>query len=96
MITQRHVWVNLFVYAQNADCPEHVRAFEYLIGCAGRDDVAICELVLVELYILLRNPAVVSAPLAAAEGAPLRQWRDMAQELYDIKLSITSPQTGRK
>jgi len=33
---------------------------------------------------------------AVAEGAPLRQWRDMAQELYGIELSIKSPQTGRK
>jgi transposase len=33
---------------------------------------------------------------AVAEGAPLRQWRDMAQELYGLKLSLKSPQTGRK
>ena len=33
---------------------------------------------------------------AVAEGTPLRQWRDMAQELYDIELSIKSPQTRRK
>jgi transposase len=33
---------------------------------------------------------------AVAEGAPLRLWRDMAQEKYDLKLSIKSPQTGRK
>jgi len=33
---------------------------------------------------------------AVAEGAPLRRWRDMAQEMYDLELSIKSPQTGRK
>jgi transposase len=33
---------------------------------------------------------------AVAEGAPLRLWRDMAQEKYDLKLSLKSPQTGRK
>lgn len=33
---------------------------------------------------------------ALAEGSPLRIWRDMAQELYDIKLPLKSPQTGRK
>jgi len=33
---------------------------------------------------------------AVAEGTPLRQWRDMAQELYDIELNLKSPQTGRK
>ena len=59
---------NILVYAQNADCPEHVGALQYLVDCAGRDDVVICELVLVELYILLRNPAVISSPLTAAEA----------------------------
>jgi transposase len=33
---------------------------------------------------------------AVAEDAPLRQWRDMAQELYDLNLDLKSPQTGRK
>jgi len=33
---------------------------------------------------------------AIAEGTPLRQWRDMAQELYDLELSIKSPQHRRK
>ena len=30
------------------------------------------------------------------EGSPLREWRDMAQDLYKIKLALKSPQTGRK
>ncbi|RLB60274.1 MAG: hypothetical protein DRH08_15645 [Deltaproteobacteria bacterium] len=33
---------------------------------------------------------------AVAEGTPLRKWRDMAQELYDIELSLKSPQHRRK
>jgi len=33
---------------------------------------------------------------ATAEGTPLRQWRDMAQELYGLDLDLRSPQTGRK
>ena len=33
---------------------------------------------------------------ATAEGSPLREWRDMAQDLYKINLSLKSPQTGRK
>lgn len=33
---------------------------------------------------------------AVAQEAPLRQWRDMAQELYGIELDLRSPQTGRK
>ena len=59
---------NLLVYAQNADCPEHNAAFDYVVECADRDDVVICELVLVELYILLRNPVVVSSPLSPGDA----------------------------
>ena len=33
---------------------------------------------------------------ATAPGAPLREWRNMAQDLYKIKLNLKSPQTGRK
>jgi toxin-antitoxin system PIN domain toxin len=60
---------NILLYAQNADCPEHTRASGFLAECAGRSDVVVCELVLVELYILLRNPAVVSRPLGAKAAA---------------------------
>jgi hypothetical protein len=35
--------------------------------------VAICELVLVELYVLLRNPAVLSNPLAPADAVSIVQ-----------------------
>ncbi len=38
-----------------------------------RRDVAIAELVLIELYVLLRNPAVVRKPLEAAAAASLCQ-----------------------
>lgn len=64
---------NILLYAQNQDCPEHSVASAFLKDCAGRDDVAICELVLIELYQLLRNPAVVEHPLDAAEAAAICQ-----------------------
>jgi len=60
---------NILLYAQNADCAESERASAFLTECGVRDDVAICELVLVELYLLLRNSAVVANPLSAAEAA---------------------------
>lgn len=59
---------NLLLYAQNRDCPEYAAAFDFLARSGSRSDVAICELVLVELYLLLRNPAVVSKPLSAREA----------------------------
>lgn len=64
---------NILLYAQNRDCPEHDAAAAFLIECAGRTDVAVCELVLMELYQLLRNPAVVTRPLDGAEAAEVCQ-----------------------
>jgi toxin-antitoxin system PIN domain toxin len=60
---------NILLYAQNADCPEFSRASGFLAECSSQSDVVLCELVLVELYILLRNPAVVARPLGAKAAA---------------------------
>jgi toxin-antitoxin system PIN domain toxin len=64
---------NILLYSLNRDCPEHGPARAFLEACAGRSDVAIAELVLVELYVLLRNPAVVRKPLEAVDAAALCQ-----------------------
>lgn len=60
---------NVLLYALNADCPEHGRARAFLDECRDRDDVVMAELVLVELYVLLRNPTVVGHPLSAPAAA---------------------------
>lgn len=62
---------NILLYAQNVDCVEHVPAFGFVAACGNRDDVAICELVLVELYLLLRNPVVLKQPLTADLAAAI-------------------------
>jgi uncharacterized protein len=59
----------ILLYAQNQDCDEHAAAAAFLAECASRDDVAICELVLLELYQSLRNPAVLGFPLDAPDAA---------------------------
>ncbi len=64
---------NILLCAQNADCHEHARAFGFLSEYASRSDVVLCELVLVELYLLLRNPAVVARPLAAKAAVAVCQ-----------------------
>ncbi|MCB2263976.1 MAG: PIN domain-containing protein [Candidatus Thiosymbion ectosymbiont of Robbea hypermnestra] len=60
---------NILLYAQNRDCPENERAFEFVVSYGKRKDVVLCELVLVELYILLRNPSVLQYPLPANQAA---------------------------
>lgn len=64
---------NILLYAQNRDCPEHAPARAFIEHCATRDDVAISELVLLEFYQLLRNPAVLAAPLNAPDAAAICQ-----------------------
>lgn len=64
---------NVLLYSLNRDCPEHERARSFLQQCSERSDVAIAELVLIELYVLLRNPAVVRQPLGASEAVSLCQ-----------------------
>ncbi len=67
---------NILLYAQNRDCPEHGRARDFIEACTERDGVAICELVLVELYQLLRNPAVLARPFSAPDAtAVCMSWR---------------------
>lgn len=64
---------NILLYAYNQDCYEHPAANAFLVECSRRDDVAVCELVLVELYQLLRNPTVLSRPLDAPDAAEVCQ-----------------------
>ena len=59
---------NLLVYAQNSRCTQHEAARAFLTRCRGRE-IVICELVLVELYLVLRSVAIVSRPLGATEAA---------------------------
>jgi len=68
---------NILLYAQNRDCVEHQPARAFVGQCVAREDVAICELVLVELYQLLRNPAVLANPLNAPDAAAVcMAWRN--------------------
>ena len=74
---------NLLLYSLNQDCAEFKDARSFFDGLpAAPGTVAIYELVLVELYVLLRNSAVVKNPLDPADAVsliePFRQhpsWR---------------------
>jgi len=64
---------NLLLYAQVSGAPQHNNAREYLQSLASNRDVVICELVLVELYLLLRNPVILEPALSAPEAAAICQ-----------------------
>jgi predicted nucleic acid-binding protein len=60
---------NLLLYSLNSDCAEYTDARTFFASLpATPGEVAVCELVLVELYVLLRNPAVVKNPLDPADA----------------------------
>ncbi len=52
-----------------SDHPDHNAGNEFIRALDGRDDVALSEFVLVELYGLLRQPAVMRRVLAAGPAA---------------------------
>jgi toxin-antitoxin system PIN domain toxin len=96
---------NLLLYSLNRDCPEYAAARAFVEACAARRDVAIAELVLVELYVLLRNPAVVRAPLGAGEAAALCQafrrhphWAliDTAEVMDRVWVAAARPDVARR
>ena len=64
---------NLAVYAANGASPWHEAARRFLQSLALRKDVAICELVLVELYLKLRNGKIFPRPLTAPQAAAVCQ-----------------------
>lgn len=61
---------NLFIHAADPDSPSHRRALEFFAGLpAWEDEFVVCELVLVELYMQLRNGAIFVKPYTAREAA---------------------------
>ena len=64
---------NIIVYSLNKSMPEHARAFDFLAELADDDRVVIAEQSLVEVYLLIRNPAVFSKPYSANDAAAVCQ-----------------------
>lgn len=62
---------NLLFYALNARAPEQPRARAFCDAHAETASFVICELVLIELYGLLRNPVTRRPPLAAAAAVQI-------------------------
>lgn len=62
---------NLFLYAANPASPRHpaARAFFETMSERGSVTFVLCGLVLIEVYMQLRNPAVFAPPRSPAEAA---------------------------
>ncbi len=64
---------NVLFPAVDPSNPLHASALEFMRSLGAREDVLVSEFALVELYGLLRNPAVVAKPLSAAESVGICQ-----------------------
>ena len=63
---------NLFIHAADPDSPNHASAREFFRELDSQTDgseFVLCELVLIELYMQLRNAAVFVKPYTAKESA---------------------------
>lgn len=62
---------NIFVHAVNKDADHHQAARIFLEEAVTRQDVILAEYILVELYLLLRNPLVFARPLSSGTAASI-------------------------
>jgi len=64
---------NILFVALESSRPGHAEARAFLEEYGDDPEFALCELVLLELYVLLRNPAIARRPLEADEAVELIQ-----------------------
>jgi len=64
---------NILLHAYNLQSDLHNPAIEFLSSMSENKNFAICELVLIELYVLLRNPAVIKKPLTGEKAVKICQ-----------------------
>lgn len=64
---------NLLLYAYSVAAPEHAAARAFLCNLGADDNVALSEFILAELYLHLRNPAVLAQPLDAPAAVAVVQ-----------------------
>jgi toxin-antitoxin system PIN domain toxin len=70
MTTMLTADTNLFIHAADPDSPRHEEARGFFAGLGDfEDEFVLCELILMELYMQLRNPAVFRKPYSAKESA---------------------------
>ena len=86
---------NLFIHAADPDSPHHALARQFFDEASLEQDdseFVLCELVLVELYMQLRNSAVFVKPYSARESAEyclaLKQNPKWRRVDYDTAVSL--------
>ena len=62
---------NILFSAIEETSAQHAVAAVFVAGLRERDDVALSQFALLELYVLLRNPSVLAHPRSAAEATEM-------------------------
>jgi toxin-antitoxin system PIN domain toxin len=83
---------NILFAALDSASARHHEAREFLLSFQTSDGFALCELVLVELYGLLRNPTVCRQPYGATEAAQIVQ--RLRSHPHWAVLDYPGPQAG--
>lgn len=85
---------NLFLYAANPDSPNHAVAQRFFaMEASGQQRFLLCGLVLVEIYMQLRNPTVFRKPRSSKEAATFCQTlrSNPAWEYGDYEPDVAKP-----
>ena len=85
---------NLFLYAANPDSPNHAAAQRFFEEQAtSRERFLLCGLVLVEIYMQLRNPNVFKKPKTARESTAFCEAlrANPAWEFADYEPDVAKP-----
>lgn len=85
---------NLFLYAANPHSPNHTAARRFFVEYAsGSDRFLLCGLVLVEIYMQLRNPAIFNKPMSAAAARTFceKLRRNPKWEFGDYEPAVAEP-----
>ena len=96
---------NLFLYAADPDSPYHEKATTFFESLESRPtgEVFICGLVLIEIYMQLRNPAVFKSPYSSREAAdfckalrsnPAWSYVDYSESVFDDLMVWASTTTS--
>lgn len=59
---------NILVYAANPSATRHQKALAFMSSHSDKE-LVLCELILIELYMALRNPAIFPKPYSASQAA---------------------------
>ena len=59
---------NILVYAANPSAARHEKALAFMNSYRNKE-LVLCELILIELYMALRNPAIFPTPYSASQSA---------------------------